>query len=154
MTKSALAKHSKDQKATILVIEDNDDQWFLIRLALQQRFPEVEAVWMSDKAQVMTYLEECVQNLRELPRLILLDLYLPYRQYGWDLLESLKTHHVYREMPVILLSQSSDAEDISESYALRGNSYIVKPCAYEKWLACISSIRQYWWDAVTLPKYI
>lgn len=154
MNKSVLSNHRKAPKATILVVEDNADQWFLIRWALQQRFPEVEAVWMSDTTQTVIYLETCIQNCQELPRLVLLDLYLPDRQQGWNLLEILKTHYIYREMPVIMLSQSADAEDISESYALRGNSYIVKPSGYEKWLECISSFRQYWWDAVTLPKYI
>lgn len=153
MPKSIFSSHRRAPQATILVIEDNADQWFLIRWALQQRFSEVEAIWVSDATQAVTYLETCLQNFQELPRLVLLDLYLPNRQHGWSLLEILKTHHIYREIPVIMLSQSSDAEDISESYALRGNSYIVKPSGYEKWLECISSFRQYWWDAVTLPKY-
>ena len=139
------------KKATILVVEDNADQWFLIRWALQQRFPEVEAVWMANATQTMMYLEACTQTKGELPRLVLLDLYLPQRQHGWNLLEILKTHHLYREIPVVILSQSSDPEDISESYALRSNSYIVKPISYEKWLDCFASFRQYWWDAVTLP---
>lgn len=154
MTKSISSSHRKVAKAAILVVEDNADQWFLIRWALQQRFPEVEAIWMSDATQAVIYLETCLQNSQELPRLVLLDLYLPNRHQGWSLLEILKTHHIYREMPVIILSHSSDADDISESYALRGNSYIVKPSGYEKWLECISCFRKYWWDAVTLPKYV
>lgn len=141
------------RKATILIVEDNADQWFLIQWALRQRFPEVEAVWMIEAAGVMPYLEDCTAKRRELPRLILLDLYLPHRQNGWNLLQILKTHHLYQEMPVIVLSQSSDADDISESYALRGNSYIVKPIGYDNWLECIASFRKYWWDSVMLPKH-
>lgn len=150
MIDTSSTTHRKLPKVSILVIEDNADQWFLIQWALRERFPEAEAVWLSDAAQVTTYLKACEQNL---PRLILLDLYLPHRHHGWSLLESIKTHHVYREIPVVILSHSTDTEDIRESYALRGNSYMVKPIGDENWLDCISSFRQYWWDSVTLPNY-
>ena len=142
----------KSRKETILVIEDNADQWFIIRWALQQQFPEVEAIWVREAAEALVHLESC-EKKQSLPRLILLDLYLPNRQQGWSLLEAIKTHYLYREIPVIMLSQSNDKEDIEESYSLRINSYIVKPNHYQKWLDCIGSFRHYWWDSVTLPKY-
>ncbi|WP_420150166.1 response regulator [Spirosoma sp.] len=154
MTNTPYQKHHKSKKATILVIEDNADQWFLIRWALQQRFPEVDAIWMPEATQAVMYLETCVQTGCELPKLVLLDLYLPDRQQGCNLLQILKAHHIYREIPVVVLSYSNDKDDISESYALRSNSYIVKPSGYDKWLECITSFRHYWWEAVTLPKYI
>ncbi|SFC88740.1 response regulator [Spirosoma endophyticum] len=153
MDKLATANTAKHRNTTILVVEDNADQWFIIRWALQQRFPEVDAIWMSDAHQTMHYLDACTQDMRELPRLILLDLYLPQREIGWSLLQFIKTHHLYRELPVIVLSQSADIEDIKESYFYRGNSYIVKPSGYEKWLECFTYFRHYWWDAVTLPKF-
>ena len=144
----------KSRKPTILVIEDNADQWFIIRWALLERFPEVEGIWVQDVTQTIMHLEEAyAKDARELPKLILLDLYLPERQYGYNLLQIIKTHHLFRDIPVVMLSQSTDANDISESYNLRTNSYIVKPNGYEKWLDCIASFRHYWWNAVTLPKF-
>lgn len=139
------------RKATILVIDDNADQWFIIRWALQQQFPEVEAVWMQEASEALVYLESC-EKTRSFPKLILLDLYLPNRQEGWGLLETIKSNGQYRDIPVIMLSQSNDKEDIEESYSLRTNSYIVKPNHYQKWLDCMGSFRHYWWDSVTLPK--
>lgn len=154
MIDSTSAHHRKPQhKATILVVEDNADQWFIIRWALLESFPEVEAIWMQDDTQTIAYLENCQQSDYPLPKLVLLDLYLPQRQHGWNLLQVLKTHHLYREIPVIVLSQSADSDDIRESYMFRSNSYIVKPGGYQKWLECITSFRHYWWNAVTLPKH-
>ena len=152
MTSVPVNSSRKSHKATILVIEDNADQWFMIHRALLERFPEVDPIWMQEPVQAIMYLDAC-KDPKDLPRLILLDLYLPHRTQGWNLLTTLKSHHLYREVPVVVLSQSTDAGDISESYNLRVNSYIVKPGNYEKWLDCISLFRQYWWDAVTLPKY-
>ena len=142
----------KSNKATILVIDDNSDQWFIIRWALLNQFPEVEPIWVKEAADALSYLESC-EKIQSLPKLILLDLYLPNRQQGWSLLETIKTHYMYREIPVITLSQSSDKEDVAESYSRRTNSYIVKPGHYQLWLDCIASFRRYWWEAATLPKY-
>lgn len=142
----------KRRQSTVLVVEDNEDQWTVIRWALEQRFPEVEPVWAATVTQAMHYLESCDNDLANLPRLIFLDLYLPTREAGWHLLQVVKTHYLYREIPVITLSASADREDILESYMLRSNSYMVKPNSLDKWAECISAFRHYWWDAVTLPK--
>jgi CheY-like chemotaxis protein len=141
----------QEKKQTILVVEDNADQWFIIQWALKERFPEVEPIWFSNASQVLMYLECCLENSAQLPKLILLDLYLPNRENGWRLLEVVKMHHIYREIPTIMLSRSCDKEDIRESYMLRINSYIVKPDGYEKWLDCFTAFRHYWWEASTLP---
>ena len=142
------------RKVKLLVVEDNADVWFMIRWALLQRFPEAEAVWSQDAAQAMQYLEDCANSVLSLPKIILMDLYLPTRTQGWSLLQTIKTHHLFREIPVVMLSQSDDPIDISESYNLRINSYILKPIGYDKWLDCIASFRHYWWDSVTLPSYL
>lgn len=147
-----IKKTETEPKPSILVIEDNPDQWFIIRWALLQRFPEVEAVWMPDATQAILYLEDCLLEQKKLPRLILLDLYLPQRTTGWNLLQIIKTHHLYREIPVVVLSNSSDPADIKDSYLFRSNSYIVKPGTYNEWLECFDWFRHYWWSAVTLPE--
>ncbi|GAB3765824.1 response regulator [Spirosoma pomorum] len=144
-------RKKQGKRQNILVVEDNADQWFIIQWALKERFPEVEPVWFSNASQVLMYLECCLENTTQLPKLILLDLYLPNRENGWRLLEAIKLHHVYREIPAIMLSRSGDPEDIRESYMLRINSYIVKPDNYEKWLDCFTAFRHYWWEAATLP---
>src|SRR3982750_2503545 len=98
MTETPILKRTKLPRVPILVVEDNADQWFIIRWALEQRFPEVEAVWMAEPEQAVQYLESCSSDTRELPKLILLDLYLPHRENGWSLLRAVKTHHLYREI--------------------------------------------------------
>jgi CheY-like chemotaxis protein len=142
----------KRRRSTILVVEDNADQWFIIKWALERQFSEVDPIWAANATDALLYLESCNNNIHELPRLVLLDLYLPTRETGWHLLQHIKTHYIYREIPVITLSASMDQEDITESYMLRSNSYIIKPSSLDKWTECMSAFRHYWWDAVTLPK--
>jgi len=143
---------SSKPKPRILVVEDNADQWFIIRWVLLQRFKEVEAIWVADVSEAMAYLEAGAAGQHPLPRLVLLDLYLPHRQAGWLLLEQIKTHPHYRSIPVIVLSRSNRLEDISQSYRLRSSAYLVKPATYDQWLQYFTHFRRYWWGTVILPK--
>ena len=137
------------RKPIIVVIEDNADQWVLIEWVLSQQFPEIKPVWFADPAQAILYLESSLEDV--LPRLILLDLYLPNHKVGWKTLELIKNHPLLREVPVVVLSQSSDPEDIKESYMHQANSYMIKPNTYQEWLTTFTHFRHYWWNVVTLP---
>jgi hypothetical protein len=50
---------------------------------------------VKNSAQTLMYLESCSIDEASLPKLILLNLYLPSRQNGWRLLECIKTHYLY-----------------------------------------------------------
>ena len=130
-------------KQTVLSIEDNADEWFIIRWALLQQFPEAELVWLSDSTQVIPYLETCLQTEKDLPRLILLDLYLPTSTAGLNVLQALKAHALYHRIPTVILSQSNCHEDITESFNHSANSYIVKPTKYQEWTEELGRLRTY-----------
>lgn len=153
MTKLPATKRRKLPRIPILVVEDNADQWLIIRSALAQCFPEVEPLWMNNNSQVIHHLENCLSTEKQLPRLVLTDLYLPRREDGFSLLESIKGHSVFRQLPVVILSNSEDSKDIEKSYALSIASYIVKPVTYHQWLNCFYTFRRYWLEAVRLPSH-
>lgn len=151
MPKSPTPRRRKVRQIPILVVEDNADQWLIIRSALYQCFPEVEPIWMNTATQTITYLEANAADATKMPRLIISDLYLPRREDGFILLEFIKTHIFYRKPPIVMLSSSQDEEDIARVYALNVASYIVKPGSYHEWLNCFYAFRRYWWEIVTLP---
>ena len=70
-SESILAQFSKP---TILVIEDNVDEWFLIRWMLSKQFQEAEPVWLSSADQAIAYLNSYGLSEKSLPVMILLDL--------------------------------------------------------------------------------
>lgn len=151
MSNLSTSKRRKASRIPILVVEDNADQWLIIRSALSQCFPEVEPVWVNNAAQTLTYLAGCSPDESKLPQLILLDLFLPRQEDGWALLESIKIHDVYRRAPVVMLSSSRERADIEKAYSFSVASYIVKPTTYHQWLNCFYTFRRYWWETVTLP---
>ncbi|AUD02613.1 response regulator [Spirosoma pollinicola] len=151
MAKLPSIRKRKSPKIPILVVEDNADNWLIIRSALSQCFPEVEPIWMNNTMQVISYLESCTSSEKPLPRLIISDLYLPRNEDGFMLLESIKSHPIYRQLPIVILSHSEDSQDVARSYTYSIASYIVKPISYHQWLNCFYTFRRYWLEAVTLP---
>lgn len=150
MGKVIIQKRRKTNRVPILLVEQNADQWLIIRSALLQCFPEIEPVWINNAAQSLTYLETCSLEKNNIPRLILMELYLPRRDEGLALLASIKSHPFYQQVPVIVLSHSEEYNDIVECYNYSVASYIIKPSTYHQWLVGFYTFRRYWWDWVSL----
>jgi len=78
-----------------------------------------------------------------LPVVILLDLKLP-KVDGLEVLRQMKNHPVYRTIPVVVLTTSSQDQDVKTAYELGANSYIIKPVDFEKFLEVAAQIELYW----------
>lgn len=146
------APRSNARKSTLLVVEDNADQWALILAACQEAMPDVEVVRATGTGPALTYLDTCRQMNAGLPKLILLDLYMPDAEPTWQLLQTLKQgDSPYLRMPVVVFSMSDNREDVRDFYQFGGTSYIVKPADYDQWVNYLQTLRLYWWETVTLP---
>ncbi|GAB3168759.1 response regulator [Telluribacter humicola] len=136
----------------ILIIEDNPDQWVIIESAIRDKLPGVEAVLATNEGEAMSHLHTCLDSKGNMPKIILLDLYLPKPENGWQLLKELKKEgSAFVQIPVVILSFSKDTNDISKMYNYGATAYLVKPTDYSGWLKYFETLRQYWWDTVTLP---
>ena len=141
------------KNARLLIIEDNPDHSIVITNAVRHCLPEVKTVLVATEEETVAYLNQCRLAEWELPKLILLDLYLPNRENGWRLLERLKSMPAaFSKIPVVLLSSSNDRNDIAEAYDRGCSSYLVKPTRFDDWMAYFQTLRSYWWETVTLPK--
>lgn len=78
-----------------------------------------------------------------MPLVILLDLKLP-RVDGLEVLRQLREHPVCRDLPVVVLTSSSEDRDVKAAYHLHANSYIIKPVNFEKFMDVATQIELYW----------
>ena len=141
------------RNANLLLIEDNPDHGKLMKDSIAQCLPEVKTALVSSEAEALLFLNQCRTEEWNYPKLILLDLYMPDRQHGWHLLEQIKAMPAAMgKIPVVLLSSSSNKQDIVEAYQRGCSSYLVKPRLAADWLHYFQSLRTYWWETVTLPK--
>ncbi len=140
------------KRAKVLIIEDNDDHWFLINRAMQQCLPEVTAIRAATLAETQPLLTNWLTNEWEMPKLILLDLYVPQREDAWQFLQQIRSMSPpCNQVPVVLLSHSNAPTDINEAYQRGVSSYLVKPIEFLAWLDYFQQLRTYWWETVTLP---
>ncbi len=65
------------------------------------------------------------QAERNLPDLILLDIILPHA-HGFEVMENLKSNEKTQDVPVLILSNMSGQEDVSEAARLGAAGYIIK----------------------------
>ena len=77
------------------------------------------------------------------PAVILLDINLP-KVNGLEVLQRLKSHPVYRRIPVVVLTSSRENSDLKTAYDLGVNSYIEKPVSFNKFIEVAEHIELYW----------
>jgi len=137
---------SNSDEFIILLVEDNDiDAEFTIR-ALNQYVPVDQIIRLNDGQEALDYFFSTdiqQKKNRIFPDLILLDNNLPSVN-GLDVLKIFKTQKITKEIPVVMLTSSTEKQDINTCYKYGGNSYITKPVGFEKFLETISILGSYW----------
>ena len=83
------------------------------------------------------------RNIKEKPKLILLDLKMP-KVTGMQVLEKVKSDPENKSIPVVMLTSSKEDLDIEKCYELGANSYIVKPVDSNNFFQAIKEIGLYW----------
>lgn len=142
------------QKGSVIVIEDNEDHLFFIRHALNDCMPEVQVVEFNTAAAVNERLSPAWDSIDPAPHLILMDLYLPSRQEGLDLLVNIHQLLVSkncRSIPVIVFSYSDKVEDIHASYQRNANAYMTMGNNVLQWKHDLKNLHNFWWNTVSVP---
>ena len=84
------------------------------------------------------------------PGVILLDLNMP-RTSGHDVLADIKQDAELRDIPVIVLTTSTDDRDISACYAAGANSYLEKPVDLPGVMQAVARLKEFWFEMVVFP---
>lgn len=80
---------------------------------------------------------------RDKPNIILLDLHLP-KVDGLEVLQRIRADERTKMIPVIILTSSTEEEDIIKSYEFNVSSYIVKPIGFDQFIRAASETGLYW----------
>jgi CheY-like chemotaxis protein len=138
----------------ILLADDDDDDCMLAREALTESRLLSELYVVRDGEELLDYLyhrgKYLNPNSSPRPGLILLDLNMPKKD-GREALKEIKNDPKLRQIPVIILTTSKAEEDISHTYDLGANSFIIKPMDFESLVEVMRTIGKYWFEIVELP---
>lgn len=140
---------------TILLAEDDEDDYLLITYALKKARLTNKMYWVKDGEELMDYLYHRGEysNPQNSPRpgIILLDLNMP-RKDGREALEEIKSDTSLRKIPVVILTTSEVEEDILRSYDIGVNSFITKPFEPGDFVETVATLGKYWFEIVKLPE--
>ena len=131
----------------ILFVDDNPDDEELTLLALKQSKILNEVVVARDGVEALDYLFATGKYAGRDPscalQLILLDLKLP-KLSGLQVLERLRADPRTELIPVVILTSSSEEEDVISSYRLGANSYVRKPVEFHRFADAVQQLGLYW----------
>lgn len=126
--------------ATILLVEDNDDDIELTRRAFARSRIANPLEVVRDGAAA---LQRLTSPDEPLPALVLLDLNLPFLG-GLQVLERLRAEERTQLLPVVVLTSSREERDLVESYRLGANSYVRKPVDFQEFQTALEQLGLYW----------
>ena len=129
----------KEQELDILLVEDNPNDAELTQRALRKTEIGARLLIARDGAEAIE--QVLTQGLR--PRVIFLDLKLP-KIDGMEVLRRIRADERTKGIPVVVLTSSQEERDITESYKLGVNSYVVKPVEFDKFYKTVSDLGTYW----------
>ena len=119
-----------DPKPTLLLVEDNEEDAFLLRRALRRENIECVLQVAEDGQQAIEYLggngKYADRAVYAVPSLVLLDLKLPY-VHGFEVLAWIATQPACKDLRVIILTSSGEEPDRDKAAHFGIRSYFTKP---------------------------
>lgn len=139
---------------TILLVEDSDDDVFLIARAFKNVGLISPVVRASHGQEAIDYLsgQGCYSDRVKFPfpALVLLDVKLPFVS-GLEVLAWIRQEPAFVGLPTIMFTTSSQDSDVKRAYAAGANAYIVKPANFEECMRLAGLIKQFWVEANVVP---
>lgn len=131
----------------IVIVEDSEDDYYIIQRAFVRTKQPVELTrYASGSAMV-----EAVQSGEcKLPDIILLDLNLP-GMHGKEVLRFLRQHEQWKGVPIVMMTTSTNPDDVVECYNSGASSYMRKAIDLQQFMQMIESFCQYWFKTAILP---
>ncbi|MBI1348761.1 response regulator [bacterium] len=131
----------------ILLVEDNPDDVVLTMRALTKHGLANDVIVVRDGIEALEYLRAegpyVGRDARHLPGLVLLDLKLP-RMNGLEFLKTIRSDPWLCDLRVVVLTTSSEEEDVVSSYARGASSYVRKPVDFQEFMQAVGQLGIYW----------
>lgn len=148
---SAIPGHLVSKAPHFLLVEDDDTHARLVSLALDEHVPGSVLERARDgRAALVRLTRAAGLNADPLPDVVVLDLNLPGLS-GHEVLLAIKSDPRLKTLPVVILSTSAAESDRLRAYSHYANSYLVKPIDFDRFIAMVRELGEYWTVWNTAP---
>ena len=127
----------------ILLIEDNPADIRLMKEGMRSLDSRHQLMVATDGDEAVSLLSK-----ESAPDLVLLDINLPRRD-GLDLLKGIRSMPAFAATPVIILSSSSNPEEVNRAYLWGANAYVCKPVS--NFFDMLGDLDRFWLKRAVLP---
>ncbi|HEX7964150.1 MAG TPA: response regulator [Gammaproteobacteria bacterium] len=135
------------EEMMILIVEDNPDDEEMTLRSLHDAGLANDVHVVRDGVEALDFLfgagPFAKRDTTRMPAVVLLDLKLP-KLDGIDVLNRMRKDDRTRSIPVVVLTSSSEEEDIVRSYKSGANSYVRKPVVFAEFAKVVSQLGLYW----------
>ena len=136
-----------DSTYTILLVEDEENDALLVKMAFQKNHIANPVQRVRDGVEAIQYLNGeglyANRGCYPFPEVLILDLKMP-RMSGLELLAWVREHPEYRVIPTIIMTSSRQDPDIEKAYNLGANTYMIKPSSFEELARMVKLAHDYW----------
>jgi CheY-like chemotaxis protein len=133
------------QNRQILLVEDSEND-IELTIASLARYVANRVDVARDGAEALDYLFRrgaFAGRTSGAPVLVMLDLKMP-KVDGLEVLRTIKTDPVLRQVPVVVLTSSREQRDVAQSYQLGVNAYVVKPVEFDTFADAVKQLGLFW----------
>jgi two-component system, chemotaxis family, response regulator Rcp1 len=124
----------------LLSVEDNDVEYYIIRMAVQEVDIPVQLCRVADGEQALWFLQKTHgYEIAPRPDLILLNLNLPKKD-GFEVLAEIRAVEPLRSIPIIIFTSSSLATERKKALTLGAQDYISKPGTLDGLINALRSV--------------
>jgi two-component system, response regulator len=133
--------------SSILLVDDNEHDLFLIQRVLTKTGIDAKIIVANDGIEALDYLfgrgRYNGKSPEQMPVVVLLDLKMPQVD-GFEVLRQTRASVLTRNLPIVMLSSSTEESDIIRCYDLGCNAFVTKQIDYEQFFESIKRTVFYW----------
>lgn len=138
----------------LLLIEDNPAHARLMQIQFAAVSGGLHVDWVPDGESALSFIRGLAPYIdRVAPDLVLLDLGLPGIS-GFDVLSALKQDERLKLIPVVVISNSEQQQDLVRAYRDAANAYVVKPANLDELRRVVQDTVTFWclWNQAPKPE--
>lgn len=146
-----IAVQLPSRSAEILLVDDSPSDVLLAQEALSSGKLLNNLHVVQDGVEALDFLHRRGEYAAApRPDLILLDLNLP-KKTGHEVLAEIKADPQLRVIPVVVMTSSRAEADLQSAYQEHANCYVTKPLEFAAFIEVVRTVRNFWFNVVTLP---
>lgn len=129
-----------EKMVNILLVEDDEVDVMNVKRAFLKNNIKNPLFVAGNGVEALEMLETSIVPL---PRIIILDINMP-KMNGIEFLKIVRETERLKNISVFVMTTSNEDSDKIKAYDLNVAGYILKPLSFEKFLASVATLKNYW----------